>query len=291
MYSSMNEEKLKKFAINLSGLIRDFETPTDVYSKLSKIWKKQEIYFTQFKNQILFKLIFYVYSYKKTGDFQLAEKMLNNLFFAGLFKTSGDAYRHECETCNGDGREECGWCGGDGRIDCKECDGRGAVDCEECGGDGEDENEHGKKCGECAGVGEVDCSNCAGEGRNDCGECDGSGSVHCDTCDGIGEVETEEYVVEFYQICSWNPNLKNKCELWEGTKTPVLSVDEFYDMEDQMIILDYNEEDHFEFEGSVEDDPDFNKVYCARVDDEPDLYKSSTMKFHTNWDAQDIIWK
>jgi len=284
----MDEKKLKRLAITLTDYLDGSDNPTDIYNQLSRIWKSQDQYFRHLKNETLFKLMFYVISLKKTGNFNFAEKMLNNLFFAGLFKTSGNNYSTECETCNGDGREECGWCSGDGRIDCDVCDGRGAVDCEECGGDGEDE--YGEKCGECAGVGEVDCSNCAGEGRIDCGECDGSGSDVCSTCDGEGVIETEEYIVDFYQICSWDQDLKNKCELWEGTKTPVLSVNEFYDMEDQMIILDYNEEDHFEFQGSVEDDPDFGKVYCARTDDEPTLHKSSSMKFHTNYDAQDITW-
>ena len=210
-------DRLKKLAVNISGIIQgDFSTPQKTFDMFYETYHQQHEYFSRFNSSDLIKLIFYIYSYKETGDMKLADKMLNNLAFASLFYTSGNYHHETCDNCNGDGYERC-----------YDCNGSGQVDCDTCGGTGDDGTE---PCYDCQGSGEVTCDNCGG-----------NGDVNCSYCDSEGEVETDRLEVNHYQICTWNNNIKNRCELEEGTKEPAMSEYDFDRLRGEYIVLSESE--------------------------------------------------
>jgi len=270
------DEKLKKLSTKIVGLFsEDFKSPQDCYDRFRNVYKQQFDYFQNFEPSNILKLVLYIYSLKNTGNFKLAENILNKSGFASLFIMEPDYYKDTCDDCGGDGSFRCDYCAGDGHIDDATCDGSGTVSCETCGGDGQVE-ERGEKveCDECGGSGEVTCDECGGSGNEECSHCDGAGYENCQTCDGTAEVETNEHSYQYYVIITWNSFIKNKCELESGTMTPALSEYDFDRLRDEYIVLGYDEE-HSEFRSAVLP----NDVYCANYEDEPELHKSYSKEF------------
>ena len=269
-------EKLQRLAAKMVGLFpEDFKSAQECYDQFKVVYKKQFEYFANFEPSNTLKLVLYIYSLKNTGNFKLAENILNKSGFASLFIMEPDYYQTECGDCGGDGAFRCEYCGGDGSIDCNSCQGSGTVSCGECGGDGQVE-EGGEKveCDECAGSGEVTCDECGGGGNEECNHCDGDGSENCSTCDGDGQVETNENQYQYYVMVTWNSFIKDKCELESGTMTPAFTEYDFDRLSDEYIVLGYDEE-HAEFRSAVLP----NDVYCANYEDEPELHKSYSREF------------
>ena len=247
------DEKLQRLATKIVGLIKgELENPQDCFEKFAIVYKSQYDYFQNFEPSNLLKLIFYIYSFKNTGNFKLAESLLNKSSFATLFRMDSDYYEETCNHCGGDGNIRCDVCGGSGTIECGDCDGSG-------------EDAEGESCDYCQGGGDVECP-----------ECGGTGDFTCITCDGSGGIETSEHPYYFYFIITWNTFIKNRCELESGTMTPALSEYDFDRLQDDYIILGYDE-DHAEFRSRVQS----NEYYCTTYNDEPELYKnhSSTLGF------------
>jgi hypothetical protein len=269
-------EKLQRLAAKMVGLFpEDFKSAQECYDQFRVVYKKQFEYFSNFEPSNTLKLVLYIYSLKNTGNFKLAENILNKSGFASLFIMEPDYYQTECDDCSGEGSFRCDYCYGNGTIDCQTCDGSGTVSCDTCGGDGQVE-EGGEKveCDECAGSGEVTCDECGGSGNDECNHCGGDGHENCSTCDGDGQVETNEHQYQYYVMVTWNSFIKNKCELESGTMTPALSEYDFDRLRDEYIVLGYDEE-HSEFRSAVLP----NDVYCANYEDEPELHKSYSSDF------------
>lgn len=265
----MDDQKIEKFAKNIAGLLpENVVTPQDCHDKLKRIFNNQRDFFSRFDPKLLLKTIIYVYSFKKTNGFDLARNILNNLFFAKIFKYNGDNFVEECENCDGNGYVDCDYCGGRGDYQCDECEGSGELTCKVCDGSGEIE---GERCDECDGRGVTSCDYCEGDGRQSCNDCNGNGSQDCDSCDGNGEVKTNDLAVTTYQICCWDKELKDKCELYEGEKTPVIS-DEDFDSISDYIILGMEDNDRLFTEETDESNlPEMDMLYCLAYDDEPKI--------------------
>jgi hypothetical protein len=269
-------EKLQRLSAKMVGLFpENFKSAQECYDQFKVVYKKQFEYFANFEPSNTLKLVLYIYSLKNTGNFKLAENILNKSGFASLFIMEPDYYQTECDDCSGEGSFRCDYCYGNGTIDCQTCDGNDTVSCDTCGGDGQVEEDGEKvECDECAGSGEVTCDECGGGGNEECNHCDGDGSENCSTCDGDGQIETSEHEYKYYVIITWNSFIKNKCELESGTMTPALSEYDFDRLRDEYIILGYDEE-HSEFRSAVLP----NDVYCANYEDEPELHKSYSSDF------------
>ena len=266
-------EKLQRLSTKMLGLFtEDFESVQDCYNQFRVIYKTQFDYFQNFDPSNIIKLVFYIYSLKNTGNFKLAEQLLNKLGFASLIITQGNYHEESCVNCYGDGDVRCNDCGGSGEVDCNDCGGSGEVSCDNCDGTGVDEE--GDKCGECDGDGEVGCGECNGTGEVGCGECDNDGRVYCDNCDGTGEIITNELEYTHMTIATWNNEIKTACELNAGTMEPVLSEYHIDTLRDEYIILVETDE-HGEFQNSI----DTNEYYCAKYEDEPKLHKSNQKEF------------
>ena len=249
-------EKLQRLATKMIGLFpNDFKNPQDCYDQFRVVYKTQFDYFQNFEPSNTLKLVFYLYSLKNTGNFKLAENLLNKSGFASLFIMESDYYESECGECNGEGSYRCGFCGRSGTVDCGNCDGDGNIEME-------DDNEW------------VDCDNCDGTGEVTCDECGGSGEETCQTCDGDGQIETDEHEYKYYVIVTWNNFIKDRCELESGTITPAFTEYDFDRLSDEYIVLGYDEE-HAEFYSAVLPDD----VYCANYEDEPELHKSYSREF------------
>lgn len=249
-------EKLQRLATKMIGLFpEDFKSPQDCYDQFRVVYKTQFDYFQNFEPSNTLKLVFYLYSLKNTGNFKLAENLLNKSGFASLFIMESDYYQTECGECNGEGSYRCGFCGRSGTVDCGNCDGDGNIEME-------DDNEW------------VDCDNCDGTGEVTCDECGGSGEETCQTCDGDGQIETDEHEYKYYVIVTWNSFIKDRCELESGTITPAFTEYDFDRLSDEYIVLGYDEE-HAEFYSAVLPDD----VYCANYEDEPELHKSYSREF------------
>jgi len=269
-------EKLQRLSAKMVGLFpENFKSAQECYDEFRFVYKKQFEYFSNFEPSNILKLVLYIYSLKNTGNFKLAENILNKSGFASLFIMEPDYYQTECDECGGDGQFRCEYCGGDGSIECNKCIGNGTVSCDRCGGDGQVEEEGEElECDSCYGSGEIGCDECGGSGKEECEQCDGDGSENCSTCDGDGQSETNEHEYKYYVIITWNSFIKNKCELESGTMTPALSEYDFDRLRDEYIILGYDEE-HSEFRSAVLP----NDVYCANYEDEPELHKSYSSDF------------
>lgn len=241
-------EKLQRLSLKLLDLFPNtIRTPQEFFERFKVIYKQQKDYFINFEPSDIIKLIFYVYSQKNTGNFKLAELMLNKLGFASLFITQGNYNIQDCPECYGDGEIKCHICSGDGEVTCEECNGSGenSMDITE------------------------PCDVCDGDGTTDCLECNSTGKEVCDVCDGQGEVETNELEYDYYVICTWNTFIKDQCELRAGTLEPALSEYDFDRLRDDFIILGH-EENHQRFIKEIQP----NEVYCVEYDDEPSLGKS-----------------
>lgn len=266
------DEKLKKLARKVEGLISGGETPQQVYDLLIGVAKKQKDYFTHLGPDNIIKLTFYIYSIKNTNNFELGDKMINNLSFIKLVQTEGNHTVNSCEECGGDGYVRCEACDRTGRVECGECGGDGEVDCFECDGTGEVEGEEGREgCGNCEGTGQDECSECGGDGEVSCDECGGDGEMVCNECDGNGEIESDSNY-DFYvvSIVTWDRDIANVCELREDTNEPAMSEYDFDRLRDEYIML-------FSDERSAPINIQENELYCIQITTEPELRFLSTM--------------
>ena len=244
-------EKLQKLAKKLYGLIGKVENPQDVYKDLTTIAKKQPDYFTYLGPHNYIKLVLYIYSYITTKDFKLGDKMINNLSFMNVLYTDGELNVQGCDQCGGDGTVNCDYCGGEGDITCRNCTGDGYTDSKL--------NDNGK-------VEFEECEECHGDGLVKCNQCDGDGDVMCDYCEGDGEITSEsDYDFMVYLIVSWDKDFKNLCELREGTKTPIMSLDDFNANRDKYIDLSLTLNDAAPLD-IIEDE-----FYCIGMYDEPKI--------------------
>lgn len=200
------DEKLKKSAIRLSNKIKvDELTPKQTYFALrNKVIDLKE-YFSKFTPEEMVKLPFYIYSYKKTGNFDLAEKIIYNIHFIGLVQDYGDDVSRECPSCEGTGEMGCPKCDSDLRVDCPQCE-REAEVCADCG-------EREDNC-DCYEFEPFECPTCNGEGEVLCDMCEGRGEVKCTECEGRGEIEMPGVnEVRIIKIMTWDPKIISKCEI------------------------------------------------------------------------------
>ena len=258
---NMTTEKLQRLAKNFSGLITDKDLSLeDLFFQLTSIKEKYKEYFLgkSFQVQDFIKLLFFLFSYLRTGKFDLGQKYLNNIFFVSFFLPTDQYYTESCRNCEGDGRVDCSSCDY-GNVECEECEGGGNVPDEDA-----EEEENGDSL--------VTCPNCEGDGTVSCGQCDGSGRDDCYECGGNGEIETNdnEYTVRTY--LSWNPELKNIAELKYDDKSSI-DFDELDRLTDDMSILFSEEEGHGELRSFVKAD----EYYTYYLSDEGDeLYFNSS---------------
>lgn len=244
-------EKLKKLAKKVEGLISGGETPQQVYDLLIGVAKKQKDYFSHLGPDNIIKLTFYIYSIKNTNNFDLGDKMINNLSFIKLVQTEGNHTVNSCEECGGDGYVRCDVCDSTGKIECDYCDGSGEV---------EGEVEGFETCDDCGGDGEIDCEECGGDGEMVCNECGGNGEVESDS-------NYDFYVVS---IVTWDRNIANVCELRENSGEPAMSEYDFDRLRDDYIML-------FSDERSAPIDIQENELYCIQITTEPELRFMQTM--------------
>ena len=133
------DEKLKRLSTKIVDLIKgELKNPQDCFDKFAIVYKQQYDYFQNFEPSNLLKLIFYIYSFKNTGNFKLAESLLNKSSFATLFRIDSDYYEDTCDSCSGEGDFTCDVCDGSGDYNCDDCDGNGKIECTTCNGTGED---------------------------------------------------------------------------------------------------------------------------------------------------------
>lgn len=259
-------DKIKRLAQNISELVKKSETPQGTYDNLVELMRKQSDYFRHMQPENVVKLIFYIYSLQTTGNYDLAEKILNKIAFAVVFTSEGNFHMTECLDCGGEGRYDCQLCDGRERVHCEECDGTGEVDCEDCDGTGEVD---GEACDECNGSGNVTCPECGGDGEVTCPDCNW-GKTDCNSCEGSGEVETGDWDYEEYFIVTWNKFIKDRCELTENDSDVTMSEYDFDRLRGKYIIL-RQETEHAVFADFVQE----NEVYCIYYSDNPKLYLGS----------------
>lgn len=273
-----NEKKLIRLSTNLEELVKG-SSPQVIYDNLVVLMKSQQDYFDSFNEDLLLSLVFFIYSYKKTKEFDLARKMISNLFFVKLLSTEKEKHQTECPVCYGDGDFDCNYCDGSGQQNCNGCDGTGEQECTNCDGSGEIEgdDEEFYPCPDCQGKGEYTCSDCQGDGTESCDECYGSGRESCQECGGGGEVDSEEDMYEILSVCSWNKNVFSKCESKFNTTEPAFSYSEFGNSKNNLIVL-HKSEEHDELIDEVDAD-DYYCFYLEKdIDIENDLDKSRSMK-------------
>lgn len=268
MLEVMNN-RLKILAQKFLPNIRvELTTPQEYFDWLTKYVYERRDFFEDLTPDEFLKILFYIYSLKTTGTFDLAEQIFERLQFIGLLYTEGDPSMFSCPECDGGGRIECYECSG-GKLDCSECDGEGKVQCSECEGDGKVEDDEGEMvpCDLCTGEGEIECDECAGEGRVECDECGGMGDRYCDECSGDGEIESDTEVnVNYYLICSWSNDINSKCEVEVQTTSPITDNEKLLFQNDQVIKMNLQELNFEpkEFFGE-------NEYYCCWIDDSPKL--------------------
>lgn len=291
MAEEISNKKWRSLAKRVAPLVKVKElTPNNVYSGFKDICRGQRDYFHQiFKEDRAgyIKTSYYIYSLLETGNFELGNNIIKNLFFASVLETDNETYYETCNNCSGDGYEQCPECDGSGNVSCGECNDEGEVDCEDCGGsgnvtcddcEGSGEDEEGDTCANCGGSGEVTCATCAGNGETSCNECGGDGEVTCDecggdstvTCDscyGRGEEATDEINYVTYDICTSNKDIFNLCELNVDTEKPITTDDTYSDFWKEVMILGRKEK-HGEQELELETE----QVYCYFLTTEPRFY-------------------
>jgi hypothetical protein len=288
------DNKLKSVARKLEDIIPNGSAQT-VYDNLQQVMRGQRDYFETYSAVSMLKLTLYIYSLKKTKNFDLADSIMDDLFFASLFATNNNIHKEECDYCYGSGQNNCDECDGSGRIMCGTCDGEGEetcetcdggemMDCQTCGGSGEDEEgescgncggEGLEKCDDCDGKGITTCYNCAGDGEVDCSNCSGYGSESCHNCDGVGEIETDKIEYDVYEICSWDSDLYNILELKLDEEKPAISDENFTKFNKSVIILNQTgANDEFNIE-LVED-----AYYCFGLDKKDEINLSSDLSLN-----------
>jgi len=249
-------EKLKRLATKMEELFPNLTSPQHMYIEFGRIAFKQKDYFKSLKAENGIKLMFYIYSLKKTGNFALGEKILNNLFFAHFLISTGEYAETTCSVCSSYGE-----------VDCENCD-NGSNVCEDCGGEGEVEHE-----GE-----DVTCETCGGDGEIRCEDCGGSGQVECPSCEGTGEVTSETDInYEVLFVCSWNKKLYEECYAFEDEERPITDGMELIQDEDTIILKSISDQ------GPIISALKPNKLYCIYLADEPELDFTNDMKIMTKF--------
>lgn len=247
------DEKIKRLASKVEGLVNYFGTPQDTYDDLVKVARKQSDYFTYLGPENFIKLSIYIYSFKETNGFELGEKWINNLAFAELVVTQQDPYIYACN-----------YCGGDGKYDCDNCDGIGIIPCTTCDGDGTEIDDEGD---------DVTCDSCDGDGEVTCNYCDGARQIDCENCNGQGEITSEDEVLySKYTIVTWNKEIKDACELKEDENEPAISEYTFDSLRNDYIVLFLDDNEHGPL-NIIEDE-----MYCIYYGDEPYLGFTPSMK-------------
>jgi len=262
-------EKLKKLAKKMEGLLSEVTSPQETLDKLIPIIFQQKEYFNHFSASDKIKLIFYIFSLKDTGSFELADKILDNLIFVHMLTSEGNYYVETCDSCGGNGAVHCVECNGSGEVACGECRGSGNEPCTYCHGDGLIDGEN---CDNCGGTGDITCSNCGGGEVDSCEYCGGDGEAYCSECEGNGENITDELEYLIYYICTWNKQIKDICELTENTSDPAMSEFDFDRLRNEYVILSI-EDGHAIFDSIFEE----NKMYCIGYSDDPQLYEINNM--------------
>lgn len=258
------DEKIKKTATKLQGLVKHYDDPGEVYYDVRKIAETQSDYFYYLGPDNIIKLTLYIYSLKKTGDLKLGEKMINNLSFVQLLTTENKSTIKECESCDGMGETPCKICKGIGAIECSRCDGSGEVSCEWC------DYHDMEGCEECDGRETMDCTRCNGSGAVDCRACN-NGQEVCITCGGEGEIESEDEVsYEIYFIATWNKQIQDLCELRTETLEPVMSLTQFLRLSNDYLQLT-------RWDGSAELNIDKDQMYCLDYSNEPEMHLQKNM--------------
>jgi hypothetical protein len=266
-------EKIQKLAKKMEGLFPNTNTPQELYDLLTNLMKNQKDYFYYLGREDVVKLLFYIWSLKKSNGFIIGEKLLNNISFAALFVTFGEIHKEYCSTCNGNGDVMCDYCEGNGTLECESCDGNGSTTCGECDGDGRQMGDgEWEDCEECNGEGELTCNNCGGEGRADCDYCS-NGRRDCDNCGGSGEVDTNEKLYTEYFIVTWNKEIQNRCEITEGTADVTMSEYEFDKLRDDYVVLSVDDMLHENLEDFILE----GEMYCSLYTDNPKMYFTSRM--------------
>jgi len=259
------DEKIKKTATKLQGLVKHYDNPSEVYYDVRKIAETQSDYFQYLGPDNIIKLTLYIYSLKKTGDLKMGEKMINNLSFVQLLTTDNEPTIKECESCEGSGTERCERCKGSGMIECPTCDGDGEVSCEWC-----DDYEY-EECEECNGSETMNCNSCEGSGDVYCPSCNRDGETVCETCGGEGEVTSEDEVsYETYFIATWNKQIQDLCELRVETLEPIMSLTQFLKLNDDYLEL-------IRWNGSSNLNVDKDQMYCTDYSNEPEIYLQKNM--------------
>lgn len=274
-------EKLKKLAIRFDELIKDYSTPQDVYNNLISLAQSQQDYFNAKGPQLTIQLTYLIYSYKKTGDFELGEKMLNDNEFLFLIWSNGDYHTETCEECSGNGEILCDYCDGTGEVNCHECDGMGEIDCDECDGSGIDPYNEEEECSDCNGAGKRTCWNCHGNETESCERCS-EGFVNCEECDGTGEIESHEWVYEIETIMTWDKDLIWNAKDTYNSLVPVMSVKELSNIKDKYVFINLMDGNYTEFRKGFR----ANEVYCFDYADNPRLEFSryfDSIKAHGAW--------
>lgn len=261
-------ERLKIIATKLSKLFPStrITNVSDVYTHLRTIAMKQEAYFSTIEPKDFLHLIFYIYSFLKTNNFDLANQMINNLVFAETFTTDLVDHSEECSTCDGRGEYTCDMCEGSGNEECSDCDGDGYQLCDECDGEGKVTDDEGEtvECDNCDGKGRFDCDYCDGDGVMTCGECGGDGRVNCSECDGDGDIEdgTTDYTAFF--LCTWNKDFQDLLEVRVNTEESIPY--DYYDnnfANETLILKEYDSS--IDFNSLV----DSNEIYVIEVIEDP----------------------
>ncbi len=260
------DEKIKKIATKLRGLVKHYDAPpSEVYYDIRKIAETQSDYFFYLGPDNIIKLTLYIYSLKKTGDLKLGEKMINNLSFIQLLVTNNEPSIKTCESCDGSGMKRCEKCNGSGLIECPTCQGDGELSCELCD-DYEDE-----ECKECNGTETVGCNSCGGDGDVYCTSCNREGETACKTCGGDGEIESEDEVTyEIYFIATWNKQIQDLCELRAETLEPVMSLTQFLRLSNDYLLLT-------NWGGSAELNIDKDQMFCLDYSNEPEMHLQKNM--------------
>jgi len=266
----MTHSKLYKFARSLSGLLEHFDSPQVIYEQLLDLMDSQKEYFLKIGPETVIKLIFLIYSYNKTKDFQLGETMINNLLFLKVINNTTEEYEEECDSCSGSGYIECDYCHGNGHKNCDDCDGTGKMECSDCEGSGKGPD--GSDCDMCEASGEVDCEKCDGSGEIDCEECGGIGREDCADCDSRGVLGTDETYGKFSCVITWDSKMVEKSEITVGTLEPLYIESE--DTTSKYFLITFSETVNMEFEPEM----DYDEFYCAYTQDSPKLTFSYNMR-------------
>lgn len=265
---------------------------SEIYKGISDLLLKHTEYFSLLEPKDVIALNYYIYSLNRTGNFELAEKIIPELHLVSFFDYDpNNIHMEDCDQCDGDGRVECDNCDGSGSISCEYCEGDGELECEDCEGDGKisckicdgsGETEDGE-CKDCGGDGEIPCGGCGGDGRRTCrycggdggetcGDCSGSGAESCYKCSSEGDIETEEVDYEIREYLFFEKDIIDYCEAEKETKSPISEQVPFF-KRPTSLLMNVNKE-HAEFDDSLKK----GNNYCFSI--EP--LENVKLFFHTS---------